>query len=100
MDKINVYSIRDTVAERFGPLFEALNDAVAVRNFKAVISKTMYEGDFILYKLAEYDSEMGYIMPLNAPQMIEVAKLDDSEYKTIESGLKIVKEDFNSEVIR
>jgi len=36
---MNLYTIRDTVAEEHGPIFEALNDGVAKRAFRQMLSK-------------------------------------------------------------
>lgn len=46
---IRLYVIKDTVADEFGPLFEAKNDEVATRSFKALISKAIQPSDFVLF---------------------------------------------------
>jgi hypothetical protein len=49
-----LYSIFDKVAEEFGPLFEAKNDGVALRNYFQLVKNSAIDGDeFVLYKLGE-----------------------------------------------
>lgn len=47
----NLYVIYDKVAERYGPIFEAVNDKVAVRKFCQVSKQWSPDviGDYVLY---------------------------------------------------
>lgn len=57
-----VYSIYDTVAEQYGPVFNCKNDGVAIRNYKSAIDSAKYSQDeWILYRLGVYDDEDGKI---------------------------------------
>lgn len=58
-----LYSIKDVVAEEFGPVFEAVNNGVAIRNFSNVLKETKYPEDYELYKLGNYDESTGEIIP-------------------------------------
>lgn len=54
-----LYVIYDRVAEESGPIFEAVNDGVALRNFRGLISRT--EGvspeEYKLFLVGTYDSK-------------------------------------------
>lgn len=45
LNVVGIYTVHDKAAERYGPLFEAVNDAVALRNFSLSMDKVP---DFIL----------------------------------------------------
>ena len=53
-----LYAVYDRVAEA-GPCFLAVNDGVAVRNFRALLrnSQVVAEEEYMLYKLGTYDSK-------------------------------------------
>lgn len=44
-----LYTVYDCVAMDFGPIFESINDGVAVRNYKQMLKDNPYAQDFILY---------------------------------------------------
>lgn len=51
-----LYSVYDRVAEEYGPVFEARNDAVAIRAYKDLFAKSLHG------PLNEYDlTFMGFI---------------------------------------
>ena len=60
----NIYSIYDTEAELYSPLYEAVNDKVAVRSFKDnILSKNSEMADVInLVRLGSVDRESGLII--------------------------------------
>lgn len=55
---VNVYAILDDAVEETGPLFEAPNDRVALRNFKLLLEKVheFQHGDYHLFKVGTYDA--------------------------------------------
>jgi len=57
--KTSVYVIFDRVAEESGPLFEAVNDGIALRNFKNVLENvpSYQRGDYRLFKVGEYTNK-------------------------------------------
>lgn len=56
---MKVYTVFDRVAEEAGPLYEAINDGIALRNFRGVMEKIppYQHGDYRLYCIAEYDNK-------------------------------------------
>jgi len=69
-----LYSILDRTAEMLGPIFEAVNDGVAVRNYSNVIAKTQqeYRNDYALCRLGEFNSKTGEIIPEFPPKMVDI----------------------------
>lgn len=61
--KMNLYSIRDNVAEEFGPIFQAKNHAIAKRNFINLIdeNKGMSKEDYQIVSMGTFDTETGEI---------------------------------------
>lgn len=58
---VEVYSVYDKVAEEFGPLFEAVNEKVAIRSYLHLLKGTSYPGDFELKKLGGFDKKKGIL---------------------------------------
>jgi hypothetical protein len=67
--KKGLYSVLDTVAEEYGPLFEAVNENVAKRSFMQLSKKVHNPDDYVLCQFGIFDTDHGVIYP---------------EYKTIE----------------
>lgn len=59
-----LYSIRDRAADQFGPVFQAVNDAVASRSMVRLMEKVpSYDRDaFQLVCLGEFDDQTGNIV--------------------------------------
>lgn len=58
--KTGLYSIRDNVAEEFGPLFSARNDGVAQRMYDAAVDKkggVVHPDDYSLYRIGEWHTD-------------------------------------------
>lgn len=62
---MKLYSVKDQVAEKFGPVFMAVNDGVAVRQFTGLLKQVDYVGEYDLYCVAEFDDEHGSIKSVN-----------------------------------
>ena len=62
---MKLYSVKDQVAEKFGPVFTAVNDGVAVRQFTGLLKQVDYVGEYDLYCVAEFDDEQGSIKAVN-----------------------------------
>jgi len=59
---MNLYTIRDKVAEDCGPVFQAKNNGVAVRNFEQMFEKNAVSAsDFVLLLLGTFDQDSGRI---------------------------------------
>lgn len=70
---MKVYTIYDKVAEESGPVFCAVNDGVALRNFKAMLQQqnvSIYE--YKLYCLGSYDAKTMIIMPTDPREVVLV----------------------------
>lgn len=52
--KTGVYSVEDTISEEYGPLFEAVNDRVAIRQFQNLLKKVQYPSDFNLHRVGYF----------------------------------------------
>jgi hypothetical protein len=71
-----IYSFFDKVANEYGPLFECVNDGVALRQFEHMLKK-MDEADredLALYRIGEFDRADGEILPVNFANVIEEVK--------------------------
>lgn len=66
---INLYTIYDSVAEECGPLFEAKNGSVAMRQFQELQKKINPEqlNDFSLYWVGRFDKENMVITNSDGP---------------------------------
>lgn len=53
--KASIYVILDTVAEESGPLFEAKNDGVALRNFAKIVKDNEFGHEFKMFRVGWYD---------------------------------------------
>ena len=64
---MRLYALYDTYAEEFMPLFEARNDALALRAISGLPDTAFPQGttreDFVLYKLGFFDRDKMCIIP-------------------------------------
>lgn len=72
---VNLYSINDTAANRFGPLFEAVNDQVAARSYLKIVEKVekQFRGEYVLYRIGQFDSLTGMIISETIPEKVVVS---------------------------
>lgn len=69
---MRVYSVKDLVAQEYGPPVLARNDKVASRMYLALLAQNkLDQNDFELYALGEFDSDTG-MFRTEEPQRIEV----------------------------
>jgi len=68
---MTLYVINDNIALESGPVFEAKNDAVAMRNYQQLVLKTagIQPGDFSLYRVGEINHETN-IVTSTYPELI------------------------------
>jgi len=87
MPKVGLYTIYDRIAQEAGPVFNAKNDQVAVRNAVALlksVSDTQID-DYLLYRVGTFDTDINHI--------------DDCEKKIIDYEFQfLVDSDKSSEV--
>jgi hypothetical protein len=63
-----LYTVFDKVAEEAGPIFQAKNDGVALRNFGSILqSQGLNPEDYKLLYLADYDTEGKGFAPSDVP---------------------------------
>lgn len=74
---INVYSIRDLIAEDSGPLFQAKNNAVAVRSFQFSLKDTTTPGDFRLLLIGSFDTETSRLVVLPVAEEVVLTLNDE-----------------------
>lgn len=80
MSKVReLYVIKDLVADEFGPVYEATNRAVALRQFRQAIAKSPYPDDFELYCIGYVDEDMKItpeveIIVLPDPNVVELVR--------------------------
>lgn len=74
--KLNIYAIKDELANNFGNLM-IVNPTVADRTF-LWMAKEMEEGDTVdrrVYYMGEYDTERGFIAPVNPVMKYNLEKM-------------------------
>lgn len=80
--KRNLYVIYDRVAEESGPIFEAVNDGIANRRYKALIAEQTHEWfdetDFVLFHIGEVDKTTNHINPYPPREVhIKISLIDE-----------------------
>lgn len=66
----NLYTVYDRLAKEAGPIFVAVNDQVAERQFRKLIVGSDNPADYQLYNLGEYDSVSLSIKDLDGPSEV------------------------------
>ncbi len=81
-----LYVIHDRVAEEAGPIFEAINDGIAHRNFKRFMSENtakdhyFEELDFQLVHLGEIDKTTLIITPSDPHDVnVKISLIDEEQ---------------------
>ena len=59
--KVSLYAVYDCVAEEYGPPWTAINDGVACRQTRAILSTMPSRSDYLLHKLGSYDTQTGQV---------------------------------------
>jgi hypothetical protein len=82
--KRNLYVIYDRVAEESGPVYEAQNDGIANRRYKALMSEQTHdwfdETDFTLFHVGEIDKTTNIINALPPREVyISLSLLNEEE---------------------
>lgn len=79
-DLYGLYSVKDEIAKRFGPVFESINAETAARSFVLMMQKVdkAFRKEYSLYKLGTIDSITGVIIPeTNPDRVLGVAYIED-----------------------
>lgn len=71
-----LYVIRDDLADDYAPVFEAINDAVAIRSFVQLLNQVdkLSRKDYRLIKVATVECEFNI---LNLEPMYEVLEVEE-----------------------
>ena len=69
--EMHLYVIRDKVAEECGPVFAAVNDGIACRQYRQLLSGCPDIMDYQLQKVGDYDTVTGEVVGY-APVVVEV----------------------------
>jgi hypothetical protein len=66
----------DVTAEEYGPVFQAKNDAVAMRNVLRMVKENRLDlNDFLLYRFGSFDSDKGVLQGF-APTVVPYGSED------------------------
>jgi len=67
--QLRLYTILDTTAEKFGPLYESVNDMTAARNFSQIMKRVQpeFRSEYELYFVGTWDTINGLITAENRP---------------------------------
>lgn len=76
--KVNLYSVRDSVAKEFGPIYCCKNDDVARRAYSQLMKDVNSPVDFDLYFVGAFDTDTGIICP-SEPLRVQLATFDDDD---------------------
>ncbi len=78
--KVNIYTIYDKVACEAGPIFQAKNDAVALRCFMSLMKDTpnVVPSDYDVYCLGEFDTDNRSFVPEDNYGKLVIKNLEDS----------------------
>jgi len=79
--KVRLYTIYDRVAEEAGPLFPAVNDGIAIRNYRNVLEQVpeYQRGDYRLYYIGEFDPHtMIVVLDSMIPEIIYEREAGDA----------------------
>ena len=76
---MGLYTVYDRVAEEAGPCFLAVNDGVAVRNFRQLLasSSVVAEDEYVLYKIGSYDSKTMIVKAVDPVRVMVPPLVDD-----------------------
>lgn len=61
---MKLYSVKDNVANEFGPIQHCKNDGVALRMYEHSLKDSINKEDYTLYHVGEINDETGEIQPL------------------------------------
>lgn len=65
-----IYTIYDSQADQYGPLFEAKNDAVALRKCRNEFKNVPGLSDYSLFKVGTFDDELCELACIMEPECV------------------------------
>lgn len=78
METQNIYTIYDTVADKYGDVFIADNDKVAERNATNGLRQTLTPEDYDLYKIGKYNPKTSQIGAIQKQCILTGAELKEN----------------------
>lgn len=80
MATMMLYTVYDRVAEEAGPCFLAVNDGVAVRQYRRLVeeSQVVTQEEYQLFRVGSYDSKSMEIHAEDPVRILVSAVLDDA----------------------
>ena len=91
MSIVNLYSVCDTVAKEFGPIYCCKNDEVAKRAYHELIKDVPSPFDYDLYLLGMFDTDTGTITSFNPSRVTLVSFDDDSKEPIMDLNEELAK---------
>lgn len=78
---MNLYVIYDRVAEQSGPIFEAINDGIAFRQYEQVMRQATIPDDYMLLRVGSIDHDINKVDTIYPAEEIYVglSKLGDDD---------------------
>jgi len=67
---VKLYVIHDRVAGEYGPIYQAVNDGVAKRQFLHYVKDTVDQADYRLYTVGDYDTVTADIIVKTPSQVV------------------------------
>lgn len=68
---MSIYSLYDSVADVFNKPFTEINDNSAFRLFKNSMEDNPNKNDYVLYRLGDFDDNIGIITPTQVPVKLQ-----------------------------
>lgn len=89
---MELYSIKDKVGNKFGPLMEQLNDAVAIRTFKQMMKDNPFSEDYELHYIGGFKESDGTLFVYERKDPEDRIIFTGIECKVLEKEKEIEKD--------
>lgn len=67
-----LYTVYDRIAQQYGPIYEAVNEAVAIRAYVVMMKDTEFPDDYELWKVGYHNKVTGKL-EMEKPKVVEVS---------------------------
>lgn len=84
---LGLYTVYDIIAQEAGPVYEAVNNGVALRNYNSMLEKLdeSVRGEYKLYMIGSRDTNTMKIIPID-PQEITVGTVFEAKSREVVNG--------------
>lgn len=88
--RLHVFSVYDSIAEKFNKIFCDINQASAIRAFKNAGIEEINKKDFFLYHVGEFNDSDGTLKKYDVPRRISDNFTDENDTypESLESNQK------------